>query len=108
MYDKERDTPRVNRLFLTSYVNREGEEQKTPVSLGRTLDISISGAGMEVYQDLQIGSVMDLEFDLKDSLLTVHGKVVHSRRVGEGHYVVGIRFDEPQVRLADLLDGTEG
>jgi c-di-GMP-binding flagellar brake protein YcgR len=107
MYDTERDTPRVNRLFLTSYVNREGEEQKTPVSLGRTLDISLSGAGMEVFQDLQIGSVMDLEFDLKDSLLTVQGKVVHSRREEDGRYVIGIRFDEPQARLADLLAGAE-
>jgi hypothetical protein len=104
MYDKERDTPRVNRLFLTSYVNRDGEEQKTPVSLGRTLDISISGAGMEVYQDLQVGSVMDLEFDLKDELLTVQGKVVHSRKAEDGHFVVGIQFDGPQERLAELLE----
>jgi hypothetical protein len=107
MYDKERDTPRVNRLFLTSYVNREGEEQKTPVSLGRTLDISISGAGMEVYQELQVGSAMDLEFDLKESLLTVQGKVVHSRREEDCRYVIGIRFDEPQNRLAELLTGVE-
>jgi len=104
MYDKEREAPRVNRLFLTSYVNREGEEQKTPVSIGRTLDISVSGVGMEVYQDLQVGSVMDLEFDLRDSLLTVQGKVVHSRLESDGQYVIGVRFDEPQEQLAGLLD----
>ena len=107
MYDKEREAPRVNRLFLTSYVNREGEEQKSPVSLGRTLDISVTGAGMEVFQELQVGSVMDLEFDLHDSLLTARGKVVHSRREVDGHYVVGIRFDEPQERLGKLLEQGE-
>jgi c-di-GMP-binding flagellar brake protein YcgR len=105
MYDKEREAPRVNRLFLTSYVNREGEEQKTPVSIGRTLDISATGAGMEVYQDLQVGSVMDLEFDLQNCLLTVQGKVVHSRRESDGHHVIGIRFDEFQERLAELIAG---
>ena len=89
-----RRAPRVNRLFLTAYVNRDGKEQKTPVSLGRTLDISLTGVGMEVFQEVQIGSVMDLDLDLKDTILTVHGKVVHVRQEGEDHYVVGIEFDE--------------
>jgi len=92
--DDLRRAPRVNRLLLTAYVNRDGKEQKTPVSLGRTLDISLSGVGMEVFQEVQIGSVMDLDLDLKDTILTVHGKVVHVRREGEDHYVVGIEFDE--------------
>jgi PilZ domain len=102
MYDKERRAPRVNRLFLTAYVNREGQEQKTPVSLGRTLDVSTTGVGMEVYQEVQIGSLMDLEFDLQDSLLTVQGKVVHVRREGEDRFVIGIDFSAPQERLAAL------
>jgi len=46
MYDKERRALRVNKLFLTAYISREGEEQRTPVSLGRTLDISMTGDGM--------------------------------------------------------------
>jgi c-di-GMP-binding flagellar brake protein YcgR len=89
-----RRAPRVNRLLLTAYVNRDGQEQKTPVLLGRTLDISLTGVGMEVFQQVQIGSFMDLDLDLKDSIITVHGKVVHVRREGEDRYVVGIEFDE--------------
>ena len=92
--EDSRRSPRVNRLFLTAYVNRDGKEQKTPVSLGRTLDISLTGVGMEVFQEVQIGTVMDLDLDLKDTIITVHGKVVHVRREGDDRYVVGIEFDE--------------
>jgi c-di-GMP-binding flagellar brake protein YcgR len=102
MYDKERRALRVNRLFLTAYISREGEEQRTPVSLGRTFDISTTGVGMEVYQEVQVGSAMDMELDLHDSLFTVQGKVVHSRREGDDRYVIGVEFNEPQEQLAIL------
>jgi hypothetical protein len=92
--DDSRRSPRVNRLFLTAYVNRDGKEQKTPVSLGRTLDISLAGAGLEIFQEIQAGSMMDLDLDLKEFLLTVHGRVVHVRREGDDRYVIGIEFDE--------------
>jgi hypothetical protein len=48
---------------------------------------------------------MDLEFDLQGSLLTVQGRVVHVRREGEGSYIIGVEFDEPQNRLEKLTTG---
>jgi len=95
----ERREPRVNKLFLTSYVNREGGEQKSPVLLGRTYDVSASGIGMEVYQEVAVGSVMELEIDLHESLLSIKGTVVHARPTGSGTFAIGIRFDEPQEQL---------
>jgi len=103
--DEPRRSPRVNKLFLTAYVNRDGEEQKTPISLGRTLDISMIGVGMEVFQEVQVGSEMDLELDLQGSLMTVQGRVVHVRRDGEEQYVIGVEFNEPQKQLGTLLKG---
>lgn len=106
MHDADsRRSPRVNRLLLTAYVNRDGKEQKTPVSLGRTLDISLAGVGMEVFQEVEIGTVMDLDLDLKDTLLTVHGKVVHVRRDGEGRYVIGIEFEE-LLETPEIIEGS--
>lgn len=106
MQNKEpRQSTRVHKLFLTSYVNRDDKEQKTPVSVGRTLDISITGVGMEVFQEVQAGSTMDLEFDLQGSLLTVQGRVVHVRREGEGSYIIGVEFNEPQKLLENLRAG---
>ena len=102
MADQKRREPRVNRLFLTAYINREGEEQKTPVLLGRTFDISSSGVGMEVYQEVATGSTMELEIDLHDSLLAIKGTVAHVRKNDDGSFQIGVEFDEAQDRLAEL------
>lgn len=103
--DEPRQSTRVHKLFLTSYVNRDDKEQKTPVCVGRTLDVSTTGVGMEVFQEVEAGSTMDLEFDLQGSLLTVQGRVVHVRREGEGNYIIGVEFDEPQKSLENLKTG---
>ncbi len=102
MKGPERRVPRVNRVYLTSYVNSEGPEQKTPVLLGRTIDISTSGVGMEVYQEVAAGSAMELEIDIPDSLVAITGTVVHVRHVEENTYQIGIEFDVPQERLSGL------
>jgi len=107
MYDKVRRSLRVNKLLLAAYIGREGEEQRTPVSLGRTLDVSTTGVGMEVYQEVHVGSSMDLEFDLHDSLLTVQGTVVHSRREGDDRYIIGVEFNETQ-ELLSILPADQG
>lgn len=99
---KHRACPRVNKLFFISYVNREGEEQKTPVSLGRTLNISMNGVGMEVFQQIAVGSSMEMELDLENALLPVQGRVVHVESYGNGAYYLGIVFNEPQAHLAHL------
>ncbi len=98
----ERRAVRVNKVFLTAYVNREGIEQKTPVLLGKTINISTTGVGMEVYQEVAAGSTMELEIDLHESLMKIKGKVVHVRLIEENCYQVGIEFDEPQERLSGL------
>ena len=92
--------PRVNKLCLVAYVNRDGTEPRTPVSLGRVLDLSPAGIGMEVFSQVQVGSFMEMELDLQESLLPVQGRVVNVRPGEEGCYVVGIEFTEPRPELA--------
>jgi hypothetical protein len=52
---------------------------------------------------------MDLDLDLKNTLLKVHGKVVHVRRDEEDRYVIGIEFDElleqPEIAQTDPVEG---
>ena len=98
--DKVRACPRVNKLFFIAYVNREGEEQKTPISLGRTLNVSANGVGMEVFQPIAVGSAMEMEIDLQNSTLPLLGRVVHAQDHGDGTFYLGIQFDVPQEQLA--------
>ncbi len=100
--DKVRACPRVNKLFFIAYVNREGADQKTPVSLGRTLNVSINGVGMEVFQPVAVGSAMEMEIDLENSTLPLLGKVVHAQDHGDGTFYLGIQFNEPQKQLASF------
>jgi hypothetical protein len=97
-----RQSARVNKLFLTAYVNRDDKEQKTPVSMGRTLDVSMTGVGMEVFHEVLAGSSMDLELAMQGSLLTVQGRVVHVRKADRGSFIIGVEFDEPQKELETL------
>jgi PilZ domain len=102
MAKQNRSELRVNRLLLTAYVNRVGEEQKTPVLMGRTFDISSSGIGMIVYQEVVVGSTMELEIDLHDSLLAIKGTVLHVRKNEDGSFQIGIGFNESQPQLSGL------
>lgn len=97
-----RTYPRVNKLFFIAYVNREGDEQKSPVSLGRTLNISAVGVGMEVHQPVAIGSLMEMEIGLSRENLPILGTVVHSSDLGNDKYYLGIQFDQTQPKLASL------
>ncbi len=102
-HDKERQYPRVNKLFFISYIAREEGEQKTPISMGRILNISSTGIGMEVFQELGVNSAMEMDIDMEDFNLSVQGKVVHSHTIEEGKYYVGIQFNEPQEKLHEKL-----
>jgi hypothetical protein len=95
--------PRVNKLCLIAYVNRDGSEQRTPVSLGRVLDLSPAGIGMELFAPVEVGSFMEMELDLQERLLPVQGRVVNVRSAEEGRYVVGIEFTEPREELAGFV-----
>ena len=101
----ERRYPRISRLCLIAFVNREGGEQRTPVSVGRTLDVSPAGIGLEVFEEVHAGSTMEMEISLEDSLLEVKGKVVHVTPREEGRAVIGVAFDVPQERLAGVTAG---
>jgi PilZ domain-containing protein len=98
----ERRYPRISRLCLITFVNREAGEQRTPVSVGRTLDISPVGVGLEVFEEVRAGSTMEMEIALEGALLEVKGKVVHVTSREEGRAVIGVAFDAPQELLAGV------
>ena len=98
--EKERRRhPRVQSLYLVSYVSKEGEVQKSGVSMARTLNVSQVGIGVEVYEPVEVDTLMEMEIAVKENIFPVRGKVIHSRKKPDGHWVIGIEFDEAQEEL---------
>jgi len=98
---ERRHYPRLQLLYLVSYINKEGEVQKSGVSMARTIDISPAGAGVEVYQLVEVDSRIEMEIGVKERIVAVEGKVVHSQVQPNGHWIIGIEFDHVQEELVE-------
>jgi len=97
--EEKRGTPRVQKLFMIAYLPFDDGPIRTPISLGRTVDISPSGVGMEVYKEMAVDTVMEMEIDLEGLTVPAWGKVVRVDLLENGNYHIGIRFDEEQELL---------
>lgn len=100
---EKRKAPRVDKLYMIAYVPHSEGPQKTPISMGRTLNISPSGVAMEVYRELPLGTAIELEIDLDDVTVSAWGKVVRNDNLGGGDFVVAVKFDEQQERMSARL-----
>ncbi len=93
----------MQKLFLVSYIGKEGGRQNTPVSLGRTLDISQAGVNLEVFQPIDPGADMELVIGIEETTLGAIGAVTRSKKTGDSVYTLGIRFKDPLTDLPDNL-----
>jgi len=89
----------VQKLFIIAYLPKGSAPARTPVSLGRTIDISPSGVGMEIYKEVAVGTAMEMEINLEAIPVTARGEVVRADPLDNGNYLIGIRFDEQQELL---------
>ena len=97
--DEKRVNPRVQKLFMIAYLPKENGASRTPISLGRTIDISPTGVGMEIYKEVAVGTVMEMEIDLEGLPVSARGKVVRVDPLENGNFLIGIRFDAEQELL---------
>ncbi len=100
---EKRDYPRVKKLYLISYLNKENGRQISSISMGRTLDLSASGIRVEVFQTINIDSEMELEIIRDETLFKVTGSVLRVTSTGDEIFVLGIQFDEVQEELVSGL-----
>jgi hypothetical protein len=107
MTSEHRTTPRVNKLSFISFIHTEGDEQLSPISLGRTLNISATGLGIEIFEQIDIGATMEMEIALTNEIIPVRGKVVRTHELEDGGHYLGIEFDCPQERLATVVIDTQ-
>ncbi|MCP4687786.1 MAG: hypothetical protein GY859_07030 [Desulfobacterales bacterium] len=101
--NERRTYPRVKKLYLVSYIGKEEGRQTTPVSMGRTLDISQAGVNLEIFQPIDPGAEMELEIGIKELTLGAMGTVTRYKKTGDGQYALGIRFNNPLTELPEDL-----
>lgn len=103
MSSEHRATPRIDKLNFISFIETENDEQKSPVSIGRTLNISATGLGIESFQQIPAGSTMEMDICLGDEIIAARGKVVRNSSLESGGYYLGIEFDKVQEKLASVV-----
>jgi hypothetical protein len=107
--EKERRRyPRLQSLYLVSYITKEGEAQKSSVSMARTINISPVGAGVEVYEPVKVDSLMEMEIAIKEHIFAIQGRVIHTQAQPDGHWIIGIEFDQVQEQLAKEVSQVSG
>lgn len=69
--------------------------------LGKTLELNLAGATVEVVDQLPVGAPIELELAIGETIVTLNGQVKNVHPSGSGLYRVGIQFLPPgTVRLA--------
>ena len=95
--------PRIKSLNLLSYIQEEKGVQRCGASMARTIDISQSGATVEVYQHIKPDSSLKMEIAVKELIFPVWGKVIHSQYLPNKNYVIGIMFSKLERELLNQL-----
>lgn len=103
---EKRSYQRLMKPFLVSFLGRRGTEQVTPLTMATTHDISLDGAAIDISSPLEVGSALEMELCMDNTLFAVSGKVVHNHFHSADTWRTGVQFNTPQYRLFDLLAST--
>lgn len=92
------------RVRSLNFVNIDSG-QETPLihGLGRTLELNVEGATLEVSDKLPVGAIIELELAMGEVITTLKGEVknIQPSASESGLYRIGIEFRKPNtVRLA--------
>jgi hypothetical protein len=101
---EKRKSPRKKSYSLVSFVEKNGELDTGSVTVGRTLNISAGGIRLESMEPMEQGQVLDMEIAIGNRVFGLHGEVVYCRRIREGLYAVGVRFQKPEDELTEKLE----
>ena len=96
---ERRKAIRVQSLNL---ININPEKGSTVIhGLGRTLELNLEGATLEVADKLSVGAVIELELAMGDVITTLRGKVKNVQPFDSGLYRIGIQFLKPNTVLLE-------
>ena len=93
-FRERRIYPRRDSICLLSFVPKENGIQNSAVSIGRTLNISPSGLGLEAYQPIKPGSQLEMEIAIREDIFSIEGQVIHAQAPVNGKYFIGVKFNQ--------------
>lgn len=71
--------------------------------LGKALDISKGGILLETPYPIESKLLSLMAVDLKDNLLEIKGRLIHSKKTSTGMYLSGIAFFGSDEQVADFV-----
>ena len=71
--------------------------------IGRTLDVSESGIRLETHFPVDPKNIVQLSIGLKDDLVDIKGRAVHTVPGSSGKYEIGIRFNRIKKSSLDIV-----
>ena len=84
------------RVCSLNFVNLDPEKDNGVVhGLGRTLELNLMGATIEVSDELPVGAIIELELAMGETITTLKGAVINIQTSDSGLYRVGIEFSTP-------------
>jgi hypothetical protein len=92
---------KASRVRSLNFVNIDPEKENSIIhGLGRTLELNLEGATLEVADNLPVGAVIEIELAMGDVITTLRGEVKNVQSFESSLYRVGIQFLKPNtVRL---------
>jgi hypothetical protein len=92
--NEKRRRSRIDSLHLISYACLDENDEIISQGMGRTLNISELGILLETYFELDSKSVLLIDIGIKDDVVDLKGRVVHTKMNEEKKHETGIEFTE--------------
>lgn len=99
--DEKPDRRKAVRVSSLNLINIEpGKDNPVIHGLGRTLELNVEGATIEVVDKLPVGAVIELELAMGEVISSLKGEVKNVQASESGFYRIGIHFHKPNtIRL---------
>ncbi len=96
------DRRKAVRVHSLNFINVDPEKGSTVIhGLGRTLELNLEGATIELVDELPVGAIIELELAMGDVITPLRGEVKNVQPSESGLYRVGIHFLNPSRVLLD-------
>jgi hypothetical protein len=84
------------RVCSLNFINIDPAKENPLIhGLGRTLELNLEGATLEVADKLPVGAVIELELAMGEVITSLTGEVMNVHPSESGLYRVGIQFRKP-------------